>query len=52
MWLKPEVQVVDIKPLNKASVSTIRGSTSGQQTLNKTSVPTTRGASNGQQISW
>ena len=52
VWLKLEVQVVDNKPLNKASVSTIRGSTSGQQTLNKTSVPTTIGSSNGQQISW
>ena len=51
MWLKPEVQVVDNKPLNKASVFMTRGSTSGQQILNKTSVPTTRGFTSGQQTS-
>jgi hypothetical protein len=49
VWLQPGVQVVDNKPLNKASVSTIRGSTSGQQTLNKTSLTTTSGLTSGQQ---
>ena len=32
MWLHLEVQLVDNKPQNKTTVSTIRGSTSGQQT--------------------
>jgi hypothetical protein len=40
---------MDNKPLNKAGVSTIRGSTSGQQTLNKTSLTTTSGLTSGQQ---
>ena len=31
VWLKLKVQVVDNKPLNKASVFMTRGSTSGQQ---------------------
>ena len=51
MWLQPDVQVVYNKSLNKASVSTIGLSTSGQLTLNKTSVPTTRGFTSGQQTS-
>jgi hypothetical protein len=31
MWLQLEIQLVDNKPLNKTSVTTTRGSSSGQQ---------------------
>ena len=50
LCLQLQVQVVDNKPLNKASVTTTRGSRSGQQTPNNSSVPTTRGSTSGQQI--
>ena len=49
MWLQLEVQIVDSKPLNEASVTTTRGSTNGQQTLNEASVTTTKGSTSGQQ---
>ena len=47
--LQLEVQLLDNKPLNTTSVTTTRGSTSGQQTLNKTSLTTTSGLTSGQQ---
>ena len=47
--LQLEDQLLDNKSLNTTSVTTTRGSTSGQQTLNTTSVTTTRGSTSGQQ---
>ena len=52
--LQVQVQLVDNKPLNKASVSTTRSSTSDNNTSvsptgNKASVSTTRGSTSGQQ---
>ena len=49
MCLHPEVQLVDNRHLNKASVTTTRRSTSGNKPLNKASVTTTRRSTSGQQ---
>jgi hypothetical protein len=49
MCLQLPVEVVENKPLNKASVTTTRGSTIRQQTPMKASVTKTTGSSSGQQ---
>ena len=49
MCLQLQVQVLDNKSLNKASVTTTRGSNMRQLTPMKTSVTTTTGSSSGQQ---
>ena len=49
MCLHLEVQLVDNRLLNKASVTTTRRSTSGNKSLNKASVSTTRRLTSGQQ---
>ena len=49
MYLPLPVQVVENKPLNKAGVTTTRGSTIRQKTSMKASVTKTTGSSSGQQ---